>query len=215
MADITLNVPVNGMGPVDVMMQDPPPGVYLVEITEAQEHAKKNEPDKKSAEITCTVAEGEAAGIATRIYLGIDFTKAFNIGHFVNLFTGVMQNLGKSAEEIKAKLAGPVQIPLSAFKGKKTWIIVKAAPDTLDEQGRKPLADKNFVTREQAEQAKKSIALLGMPAPRKAAASTVPPTATPPTTGASVVNGATGAPTPSAPPPPTQGATPALGDLFG
>lgn len=210
MADVTLMVPVNGKGPVDVTQQDPPAGAYEVEIQGADEHKKLAEGvERLSYEFTISIVESgsPALGISTRLYLGADFSKPFNVGHFVNLFTGVMQKLGKSPEEIKAKLAGNVQLPLSSFVGKRAFVYVKAAPDELDAQGRKALADKNFVTLPMYEAAKKTIAALG------------PPKAPSRTAGAPATNGATGGPgpVPGGPAPVTGGAagtSAPIGDLF-
>jgi hypothetical protein len=219
MADVILNIPVNGKGPVDVMMQDPPAGAYEVEIMEASEHRKGGQADGSvSIEINVAIVEAgsPAVGMATRIYLGTDWSKAFNIGHFVNLFTGILQKAGKSAEDIKAKLAQPlIQIPISSFVGKRAFIIVKAAPDELDAQGRPKLADKNFMTMVQYEQAKKTIAAVGAPAAKRSngaqpgAAQTVGGPA-PVVTGTTPPAPSTGA----IPPAPSATGTPVIGDLF-
>jgi hypothetical protein len=217
MADVVLNVPVNGASPVDMMRQDPPPGAYEVEITATSDHTKKGDTSGKiSYEFRFSIVEPcPAQGIGTSLYMGSDWTEPMNVGHFVNLYTGVMEHLGKTPEEIKAKLAGTVQAPLSAFVGKHAFVIVKPVPDELDAQGRKKLADKNFVTKTQYVQLKKTIAALGMQTPPPKTA-----TATAPTGGPAPVNGATGAAGtiatggPIPPPPPGAAGTPAIGDLF-
>lgn len=224
--DIVLQVPVNGMGPVDVTMQDPPPGAWEAEVTDIAVKTKQGEGGgKTSIHITVNIVEpGPAQGISTMGFIGTDWSKDFNVKHFVNLFTGIMEKLGKSPEEIKAKLAGVVQLPVSNLKGKRCFIYVKAAPDELDDQGRKPFADKNFITMRQYEAAKKTGVIIQMQkkvdAAGGAAAGGVPvagnvppkPQAAGAATGAAQ-NGA--APTPSAPvpPQPTQGSP--VGDLFG
>ena len=122
-----------------------------------------------------------------------------------------MQARGKADAEIAAALTGNVQMPLSAFKGKRAYMYVKAAPDELDAQGRQKLADKNFVTKPQYEQAKRVIATLGAP---KAPVKTANGTAGAQTAGTPTPPAAPGA-TAGGPTPPPPGTTPGIGDLFG
>ena len=214
--DYMIQCPVNGAGPVDVLMQDPPAGAYLGEITACDKHTK-TEGGKTSIQFTVAVAEpGPAQGIMTRVWIGTNWAESFNVGHFVNMFAGVMENLGKTPDEIKAKLAAMVSVPTSALVGKKCFLLVKPAPEELDAQGRRPFADKNFVTRAQYESAKKLAATMGLQAPAKKAAAAAPPAdafgspATAPPA-ASTGNGANATP----PPPPAAAAGAPVGDLFG
>jgi hypothetical protein len=216
--EIVLNVPVNGMGPVDVTMQDPPPGAWEAEITDVVVKTKQGEGGGKTTmHVTVSICEpGPAQGITTMGFIGTDWSKDFNVKHFVNLFTGIMQKLGKTDEEIKAKLVGVVQLPLSNLRGKHCFIFVKSAPDEVDEFGRKPFADKNFITMKQYEAAKKAGTVIaskpkngataGATAPAGAAGG--PPVPAP---------GAGAIPSSGGPPPPTPGAGAgaAIGDLFG
>ena len=221
--DIVLNVPVNGMGPVDVTMQDPPPGAWEAEITDVAVKTKQGEGGgKTSIHVTVNIVEpGPAQGISTMGFIGTDWSKDFNVKHFVNLFTGIMEKLGKSPEEIKTKLAGVVQLPVSNLKGKRCFIYVKAAPDELDDQGRKPFADKNFITMRQYEAAKKTGVIIQMQKKVEGAAAggagVQTSGATPPKPqGAPAQNGTAGGaasiPQPSTPSTP-QGSP--VGDLFG
>lgn len=213
--EITIQVPVNGTGPVDVTMQDPPAGPFLVEIMSIE---KKTKPEngKTSLEFSVAIAEGEAQGITTRIWIGTDWSKKFNVAHFVNLYTGILEKLGKTPDEIKGKLQGVVTAPLAQFVGKKCFVLVKAAPDELDEQGRRQFADKNFITSAQYEAVKKAAALGGQIAKTqtKTATGTASATAGMGTPSAPPVPGATQNGTTTPPPIPQPGAGAAIGDLF-
>ena len=98
--DIVLQVPVNGMGPVDVTMQDPPPGAWEAEVTDIAVKTKQGEGGgKTSIHITVNIVEpGPAQGISTMGFIGTDWSKDFNVKHFVNLFTGIMEKLGKMGD---------------------------------------------------------------------------------------------------------------------
>ena len=221
MADV-ISCPVNGAGPVDVLMQDPPAGAYLGVITAAARHkTTKAGVVTTSIETSVSIVEdGPAQGMSSRIYIGEDWSKKFNVGHFVNLFVGICENAGRTAEEIKSRLAGVIELPFDQLPGKKVFIVVKPAPEELDAQGRRQFSDKNFVTKAQYEQAKKIQATIGIAAPAKKAAGPVPTPADAFGAPAPAANGAGPTPNGTGPTPPVPtvagaAAGASLGDLFG
>jgi hypothetical protein len=202
----------SGTPTVDVMQSDPPAGPYEVEILDVKQVTKEGEGGKTTLRFSVAPVEGDARGMPCQVVVGTDFSKPFNAGHLVNLLTGILQKIGKTPEEIKVKLRAVslASIP-AACKGKRAFIFVKSAPEgELDDRGYQKRADKNFISRDMYETAKK-IGITGKAAVG-AGASSSPPGAPPSSNGSA---GKTTAAPPAPPPPPAAPAAGSdLGDLF-
>lgn len=176
--EFSLNVNLAGAAPVDVMFQDPPGGAYEVAITGVRQVTKEG--GKTSLRFSVgIVEEGVAKGIQSQVVIGTDWSKAFNVGHLMNCLMGLHTPDGQyvSADKLKG------QLPLSPglFQGKRAFMLVKPAPaGEVDEQGRQAFADKNFLTREMYESAKK-LGTVATAAPKTGGNSTVSTTAPAPT----------------------------------
>ena len=205
--DFTIQVNINGLGPVDVMMADPSPGPHMMEILDVKLVTAEKEGEKTTLRFSLMdVEEGSITkGISTMCVLGTDWTKEFNVRHLVNLLMG----MGAKADRLK----GVVSLSAALLRGKRVPVYVKAPPDELDELGRKRFANKNFITLDMYEAAKRSMAALRtMPAanqPMKAS-SLFP--GTPITSSTSTLPAANG---PAVIPPANSPGVVELGDLFG
>lgn len=208
MADQTefvIGVNINGRGPVDVMMQDPSPGPHMGEIVDVRQVTKEGEGGKTTLRFTVTdVEEGSPTrGITCQIVIGTDWSKDFNVQHLVNLLLG----MGANPEKIK----GTVELKPAMFKGRRAPFYVKAAPEEVDDQGRKQFANKNWITPGMYEAAKRAAVVAGV----QAKVSSAPAGAT--ATGAQASAPAASTPPVVPPPQANAGSTPAvgIGDLFG
>jgi hypothetical protein len=204
--DFNDSVNLRGLGPVDVMMEDPVPGPHTGLILDMWKETKEGEGGKTTYRFNVTDTEPGSAslGVQTQIVVGCDWSKDFNIQHLINSLTSI----GVKPE----KLVGTIQgVSPAAFKGKACYFFVKAAPEgQVDEQGRTKRGDKNFLTPSMYEAAKKMETLRNATAPAATrgngqAAAAVTPTAAPTVT------------QPASTPTPTPTATPAtdLAGLFG
>jgi hypothetical protein len=173
-----------GAVPVDVTMSDPPGGPYQVQIL-ASKQVTNDKSGKTSNQVDVTIIEeGPAKGMTTRLFLGTDYSKPFNVGHVANLLLGC--GVPRTA------LVGRVTLRPDMIKGRKCFIFVREPMDgEVDEEtGRPARANKNFITKEQYDQLRSAAALAGgaPAAPRAAApaASTGTPPAAPAATGGAV-----------------------------
>lgn len=205
MADvIEFNIPVSlaNAAPVDVLMQDPPNGAHEVEIVDVRQVTKDGEGGKTTLRFAVSIVGGEAAGMMTQVVVGTDWTKPFNVGHLMNCLTGLHTAEGKFGDP--AKIKGITSVAPQTFKGKRAYIIVKPPAEEVSESGKKNFADKNFLTRDQFEAAKKAAALQGNVIPMARASA-----------GASATPGATHTPpAPTSTPAPSSQPAQGLTDLF-
>lgn len=153
LVDFKDSVNLAGVEPVDVMFQDPPGGAYEVAVQTMRKVTKEG--GKTSYRFGLGIVEdGPGKGIQTQAVIGTDWSKAFNLSHLMNALRGLHTPDGKYAnpEQLKAGL----DVSPALFVGKRAFILVKPAPaGEIDDLGRPALADKNFITREMYEQAKK------------------------------------------------------------
>jgi hypothetical protein len=160
---------------------DPPGGPYEVEILDSMQSTDGKGTLRYSVVI---VEDGPAKGMGTTVFIGTDFTKEFNKDHLANLFEGMGIE--------PSKLKGKISLKPETVKGRHAFLRVLPAPEgEVDDQGRKKLADKSFITKAQYLQEKKALAVVG-------AAGSAPVTRGAP------ANGATGN---AAPPPPAAAST--------
>ena len=154
-------VNLGGVGPVDVMQQDPPGGPYEVEILATRQVTKEGEGGKTSLRYNVAVVEdGPAKGISTQVVIGTDWSKPFNVGHLKNCLLGLHNPAGQFSNP--EKLNAVVNVTPAMFKGNRAYIFVKSPPaGEVDEQGRPVRADKNFITREMYDAAKRAMTLGG------------------------------------------------------
>lgn len=176
----TIAADFKGINPFDpTAFEEPPAGPHEVEILSAEQSTEK----KQSFFFNVRIKE---SGMTTNIVVGSDMNKDGNRKHAKALIVGMLQAAGKPATAAD----GPLQIPSDQFVGKTAFIYVKPAPEgEVDEQGRRPFANKNFISKDLFEKLKAQ-------APAGAQA--------------------TGAQTPTGPTPANAGGKPAnLANLFG
>ena len=206
--DFNVSINLDGVSPVDVTMQDPPPGAFEVEIQSAR--LVTNDKEGGSGKTTIRygvmiVEDGAAKGLTTEVVCGTDYAKNFNKAHQLNMLKGLHTPDGKYLPD--AGLKGTIQITPQLVTGRRAFMYVKApAEGEMDENtGRAARANKNFVTREMYAQAKKAAVAVGL----------TPVSHAPQANGAHPAGAAaTGAQTPT-PPTPAGNAAADLDGLFG
>lgn len=212
--EFNIQVNVAGLGPVDVMMEDPSPGPHMMEILDVKMVTGEKEGDKNTLRFSVMDAEEGSItrGISTMVVMGLDWQKEFNVRHIVNLLMG----MGVKQDKLK----GVIALSPANFIGKKVPVYVKAAPDELDELGRKRFANKNFITLDMYAAAKRSAAALGaripaanQPRVSQAANQVMSPVA--PTVTTTTTIPATAANGPAMMPAANSAPVVELGDLFG
>ena len=212
--DFNDSVNLRGLGPVDVMMEDFTPGGHQCLIMDMWKETKEGEGGKTTYRFNVVDTEpgSASAGAMAQIVIGTDWTKDFNVGHLINLFMA----LGAKPE----KLTGVVpNITPAVFKGKTAFMFQQAAPEGgVDEEGRRVRGNRNFITKEMYEAAKKMQAA-GRPVGATATAPQRPSTAAtagaPPNPANGQAATGSGPVNPTTPPPPQGGAAAELGGLFG
>lgn len=215
--DFAIAVNINNLGPVDVMMDDPTPGPHMAEIVDVRQVTSDGEGGTGKTTLRFSLMDIEehslTRGIITGLVIGTDWSKEFNTQHVVNLLLGMGAN--------KEKVKGIITLSPKNLIGKKCPIYVKAPPAEFDENGKRQFSNKNFITLEMYEAAKRTRAAMRIPAANQ------------PSSAANGMNGASGgqptypaqAQTPPRPPvaanspsviPAANGpAAVELGDLFG
>ena len=177
--EFNLQVNLAGVSLADVMNEDPSPGPHMMEILDVREVTSEKEGGKTSLRFMCMdVEEGSISrGISTQMVIGTDWEKGekFNARHLKNLLCG----MGVKAE----RLTGVIRINAATFIGKRCPVYVKAPPSEVDELGRKQFANKNFITLEMYEAAKRSAsAMRAIPAANQRMVTTPQPSFGPSTT---------------------------------
>lgn len=154
--DFSIQVNIQNLGPVDVMLDDPSPGPHMTEITDVRLVTNDNEGGTGKTTLRFSVMDVEensmTRGIITGVVIGTDWSKDFNTQHMVNLLLGMGAN--------KDKVKGVVTLVPKNFLGKRCPIYVKAPPAEVDENGKRQFANKNFITLEMYEAAKRSRAAM-------------------------------------------------------
>jgi len=158
--DFAIAVNINNLGPVDVMMDDPTPGPHMVEIIDVRQVTSDGEGGSGKTTLRFSLMDIEESsltrGIITGLVMGTDWSKDFNVQHVVNLLLGI----GAPKDKIK----GVITLSPKALVGKKCPIYVKAPPAEFDENGKRQYANKNFVTPEMYEAAKRTRRGMAIPA---------------------------------------------------
>ena len=158
--DFAIAVNINNLGPVDVMMDDPSPGPHMAEIVDVRQVTSDGEGGTGKTTLRFSVMDIEETsvtrGIITGLVVGTDWSKDFNVQHIVNLLLG----MGAARDKVK----GVVTLTPKALIGKKCPIYVKAPPSEFDENGKRQYANKNFITLEMYEAAKRTRKAMIMPA---------------------------------------------------
>lgn len=184
-----IHLNLKGVRALDPTRMEIPSGPYKVRLVGFEEK-------EKSVLFSCTIAEGDYDGVGMNVAVGVDTSKKGNLGHWRALLEGI----GANAAALEAD-AG-LDLNTESLMGKTGFIYVNTPPaGELDEQGRRPFARTNFISKVMFEQLSKvRPAVTG-------ATATGPMTAARPQT-------ATGAaPNGPATPPPAQAG--ALNELFG
>lgn len=143
-----IDVDMQGTGPMDFTRADFADGPHRGKIQEVQDI-----PEGKGTYRFMVVDQEEGSptfGITGQITMGKDWTKRGNRGHLANLLVG----MGLPAD----KVTGHVKMDLEKVIGRDCYFHAKSPlPDAeLDELGRTPLQDRNFITKEQYEATKRS-----------------------------------------------------------
>ena len=158
--DFAIAVNINNLGPVDVMMDDPTPGPHMVEIIDVRQVTSDGEGGSGKTTLRFSLMDIEESsltrGIITGLVMGTDWSKDFNVQHVVNLLLGI----GAPKDKIK----GVITLSPKARVGKTCPIYVKAPPAEFDENGKRQYANKNFVTPEMYEAAKRTRRGMAIPA---------------------------------------------------
>jgi hypothetical protein len=116
-----------------------PEGAYKVKIESAEAN------DKGNVLFTVRSLDEPALNDTTGIMLGVDDSKKGNRSHYKALCTGVYEAMGQDP----AAITGKVEVDTDDLLGKEAYIYVKHAPEgQLDDQGRRPFPNRNFVTKE-------------------------------------------------------------------
>ncbi len=184
--DVTLTADLTGINPFDpLQFEQMPQGAYKVKIEDYEVN------DKGNILFTVRSYDEPAKGDTTGIMLGTNFTLKGNKSHYKALATGALQAAGQDPAGANRSLS----VPVSAFVGKDAYIFVKHAPEgEVDEQGRKPFPNRNFVTKEFYEAQRKAMAANGPDRPATpggfAAAAPAAPAAAPAPGLASLFGGA-------------------------
>jgi hypothetical protein len=113
---------------------EPETGAYKVNITEAIEYDKDG---KKSVRFQTVIAEGPFAGVETRLFIGLDLTKAGNLRSWKT----ALLSCGYTAAQIET---GEIGISEETFNGKEAYIYYKAK-DVNDPTSQ---SDRQFITPE-------------------------------------------------------------------
>ena len=158
--DFVIQVNINNLGPVDVMMDDPSPGPHMAEIVDVRQVTNDSEGGTGKTTLRFSVMDMEETsltrGIITGLVIGTDWAKDFNVQHVVNLLLG----MGANREKVK----GVITLSPKNLIGKRCPIYVKAPPSEFDENGKRQFANKNFITLEMYEAAKRTRAAMRIPA---------------------------------------------------
>jgi hypothetical protein len=158
--DFAIAVNINTLGPVDVMMDDPTPGPHMVEIIDVRQVTSDGEGGSGKTTLRFSLMDIEESsltrGIITGLVMGTDWSKDFNTQHVVNLLLGI----GAPKDKVK----GVITLSPKALVGKKCPIYVKAPPAEFDENGKRQFSNKNFITPEMYEAAKRTRSAMRLPA---------------------------------------------------
>jgi len=133
---------LRGLPPVDVLNAELAPGPHKAQILGCRE-VRADDVNKKGS-LRFSVLDIEetslSQGMQAQVVIGTDYSKDFNCQHTVNLLHGI----GANPEKVKSIK----RLSSKMFEGKSCYIYVKAAVGEVDELGRKPLQQINFVTAE-------------------------------------------------------------------
>jgi hypothetical protein len=215
--DFAIQVNINNLGPVDVMMDDPSPGPHMAEIVDVRQVTSDGEGGSGKTTLRFSLMDVEenslTRGIITGLVVGTDWSKDFNVQHIVNLLLG----MGANREKVK----GVITLSPKNLISKKCPIYVKAPPAEFDENGKRQYSNKNFITLEMYEAAKRTRIAMRVPAanqPQSAANGTNGTSNTQPTYPAqstTITRPPVAANSPTVIPAANQPAAVELGDLFG
>lgn len=130
--------------------QSYPDGVYVC-VAKGIELKTKAESGKSRYEVQSEIDEGELKGTPINPVLFADFSKAANVKKLKTCLV--------SCGIPPSKLVGKAKFDLGAIVGRKFLVLVRNAPEgEVDAQGRRPLPDVDFITKEQAAEYAKSPA---------------------------------------------------------